>query len=440
MRISANGGTPELLISNSQDGNTDFANSPAIVPGGDAVLSYDGNGNTGEIVVHSLVSGERKTLFAGTYPRYISTGHIVYGVGDVLFAVPFDVATLEVTGGPVALIEGIRGPPMQYAISDSGSLVYVPGVAGSTERAIALVDRNGEFEYLDVPAKEYLSPRLSPDGQTLLVQSVEESGNVLWTYDLDGDGAIQQLTFEGDNHRAVWTPDSQRITFSSDRDGTMSLYWMPADGSGVAERLTTAEEGAPHWMGSWSPDGQTLVFNVMRQLVTDWDIWTLSLEDLETRSLYDEPGTGYFGAELSPDGEWLAYSAGATSALLDVYVEPFPATGARRRISQTGGYWPLWSPEGNELIYRPISTTSGITLRSVDIVTEPNFAFTNEQTLPIERFNVVGYYRDYDLSANGEQLVLVFPADLDLTGQEASPRFNIVQNWFEEVKARVPMP
>ena len=175
---------------------------------------------------------------------------------------------------------------------------------------------------------------------------------------------------EGDNHRPVWTPDSQRITFSSDRDGTMSLYWMPADGSGAAERLTTAEEGTFHWVGSWSPDGETLLFNVQRELTTDWDIWTLSGNGRETHSLYDTPDTIYLGAELSPNGEWLAYGAGPSSLQADIYVEPFPPTGSRRRISQNGGYWPLWSRDGDRLFYRPISTTGGITLRSVDIVTE----------------------------------------------------------------------
>ncbi|MCH8818968.1 MAG: PD40 domain-containing protein [Acidobacteria bacterium] len=236
-------------------------------------------------------------------------------------------------------------------------------------------------------------------------------------YDLTGDTAIQQLTFEDNNHRPAWTPDSQRITFSSDRDGTMSLYWMPADGNGVAECLTTAEEGTSHWMGSWSPDGELIVFNVQRDLTTDWDIWTLSMDDHEAQSLYDTPGTVYYGAELSSNGEWLAYGAGPNNLAVDIYVEPFPPTGSRRKISQDGGYWPLWSSEGSELFYRPISSTSGVTLRSVDIVTEPAFAFSNEQTLPIQGFTVVSFYRDYDMSPDGEQLLMVFPADRPDSGE-----------------------
>lgn len=157
------------------------------------------------------------------------------------------------------------------------------------------------------------------------------------------------------------------------------------------------------------------------------------------RVLYDMPGTAYFGAELSRDGKWLAYGAGKSSADVDIYVEPFPPTGARRRISQTGGYWPLWSPDGHELLYRPISTTAGITLRSVDIATEPSFNFSNEQTHPVRGFNVVAYYRDYDITPDKEHLVMVFPAN---EGNVKNDRrqINTVLNWFNEVRERVPVP
>ena len=277
-----------------------------------------------------------------------------------------------------------------------------------------------------------------PTAERWVVQTVEDEGNVLWTYDLLNDTQIQQRTFEGNSHRPVWTPDGQRITFASDREGTMSLYEMPADGSGAPERLTTAEDGTSHWPGSWSPDGQTLLFNVQRELLTDWDIWTLSGSGRETQSLYDTPGTVYLGAELSPDGQWLAYGAGATVPAADIYVEPFPPTGSRRRISQNGGYWPLWSRAGDRLFYRPSAVTGGITLRSVEIATAPAFAFSNEQTLPIDGFTVVPFSRDYDITPDGERLVMVFPADRTEAGESSRPQIHVVLNWFEELKRLVP--
>ncbi len=136
----------------------------------------------------------------------------------------------------------------------------------------------------------------------------------------------------------------------------------------------------------------------------------------------------------------MAYGAGPIGNAADIYVEPFPPTGARHRISQDGGLYPLWSPEGSELFYRPSAGVTRITLRSVDIVTEPAFAFSNEKTLPVEGFNVVIGYRDYDMSPDGERLLMVFPADQPDSGEPARLQINIVLNWFEELKERVPMP
>ena len=400
---------------------------------------------TGQLAVLDLDTREVTRLgLAGVSPHYVSTGHLVYAVQDgTVRAVPFDPNSLEVTGTPVALIEGVMvdngSGAANFSVSDTGTLVYVSGTPQSTDRTLALVGRDGAVEPLKVPPAEYLSPRVSPDGEKLVVQTAEDDGGVLWIYDLSGDTQIQQLTFESDNQRPIWTPDSQRITFSSDRDGTMSLYGVPADGSGVPEPLTTADAATFHWPGSWLSDGQTLLFNVERARATDWDFWTLSANSRETASLKDTPDTIYLGAELSPNGEWLAYGEGPDSRSVDVYVEPFPPTGARRRISQNGGYWPLWSPDGDRLFYRPVATEGGIRLRSVDVRTDPEFAFTNEQTLPIEGFIVVGYYRDYDITPDGERFVMVFPAGRIEGGESSRPQITVVLNWFEELKARVPV-
>ena len=178
--------------------------------------------------------------------------------------------------------------------------------------------------------------------------------------------------------------------------------------------------------------------------VDERDIWTLS-PDGEAESLYDIPGRRE-GPEFSPDGKWLAYHSGDTGPASDIYVEPFPPTGAQRRISQEGGNHPLWSRDGSELFYRRTVRSVGGTLqgrligqgalKSVDIATEPDFTFGNEKTLPMEGFIVVGSYRDYDITPDGRQFLMVFPATQ--AESSARPQINIVLNWFEELKARVP--
>ena len=124
------------------------------------------------------------------------------------------------------------------------------------------------------------------------------------------------------------------------------------------------------------------------------------------------------------------------------FLLPLPPTGSRRRISQNGGINPLWSPDGDRLFYRGVgsATPAEPELRSVDVVTEPDFAFRNEQTLPIEGFISLAFYRDYDITNNGERLVMVFPADQAEPGEAASPQINVILNWFQELTERVPVP
>ena len=447
MRVAAVGGEPVALTTVDQSEGAIRHRWPAVLPDGRAVLftAWSGSDETSEIVVLNLETGEQEVLVSGgTSPRYASTGHILYVTAGSLWAVPFDINDLEITGDSVPVLEGVptkTSGAANFDLSEDGLLVYVPGrSAAIQERTLALVDRQNVVHNLNVPAKFYLSPRLSPDGRTLAVQSVEEDGSVIWTYDMTDDRQIQQLTFDGDNRRPVWTPDGDRITFASDRDGTMSLYWQPADGSATAERLTTAEEGTSHWPGSWSPDGQVLSFMVETDSSSDWDIWTLSRIEggYDTEPLYDVDGSVHMSPEFSPDGRWLAYAAGPAEPDQDIYVEPFPPTGRRERISQDGGYWVFWSQEGTELFYRSVSTTLANRLRSVDIETEPDFSFSNEQVLPPEGFTVVGFYRDYDITSDGERLLMVFPEDrLDSI---ANASINVILNWFEELAERVPVP
>jgi serine/threonine-protein kinase len=450
MRVSANGGTPEVLIS-----NPGTIGSPQMLPGGSRLLvtRHFNAPASDEIVVHFLESGEQKVLFAGTSPRYVSTGHIVYAVDDVLFAVPFDLDTLEVVGGAVAMVEGVRLPPAQYAVSDSGSLVFVPGGAARSELTLALVDRNGQVKRLNVPSKEYLSPRISPDGRRVAVQTTGADGSQIWTYDLSGETAIQRLTLESNNYRPIWTPDGERITFASDRDGTTSIYWQAADGSGLPERLTTAEEGTYHWPDSWSPDGNTLVFRMEsnaagapNNIANEMDIWTVPFDggvpgEPEVFSARTFPFQES-GAAFSPDGRWLAYAGGdATMLDFEIYVEPFPPTGERRLVSRAQGIMPLWSRDGQELFYRTVNQTGDTpqTLRKINVSTKPAFTFTTEETVQIGEFMSFGYYRSFDVTPDGERFLVVLPPQA--TDSDApQPQINVVVNWFEELKERVPVP
>ena len=205
----------------------------------------------------------------------------------------------------------------------------------------------------------------------------------------------------------------------------------------MAERLTTAEEGTVQSPDSWSPDGKTLALYLRTGSITA-GVWTLSLESETTTPevFADESESFQLGATFSPDGKWLAYRSTETGNR-EVYVQPFPKTGAKHRITQQGGDKPLWSPDGKQLFYYRTGQLLGI-----DIATEPAFSFGNEQALRMQGFLPGGgVARDYDITPDGQRFLMVFPADRadSLTGT-AGERINVVLNWFEELKERVPVP
>ncbi len=450
MRVSANGGEPELLIPNLDEGP--IVVYPHLLPDGNAVLFGIAAGQVG---VQSLDSEEPQLLFPGEHPRYVSTGHIIYFQGGALFALPFDLGALEVTGGPVPLVEGVRGGPPQYAVSESGSLIYVPG-AGSDAVAnavLAWVDRNGAREPLPVPPRPYRQPQISPDGTRLAVEAVDASGDSdIWVYDLDGSTQMRQMTGEGNNSHPIWTPDGERLTFASDRDGQVRIYWQLADLSGVAEPLTEPEEGLEPRPDSWATDGQTLAFTRGSSIASE-GVWIFSLDDGAVTEVFAggsvHPGYSNAGSPaFSPDGRWLVYRRNVDGEGGQLFMEPFPTTGTEFRLTQDGGSAPMWSRDGRELFYRRnAQTIAGLAagarspnLMAVDISLEGTPEWGNQRVLPIESFLVFQGSVDYDITPNGERFIMVFPSDQTESGEPARPRINIALNWFEELKERVPVP
>ena len=267
MRVSANGGMPEQIVSVE---STELAASPQMLPGNRAVLftlaagATSGAGtrqwDTARIVVQTLGSGERKTVVeSGSHARYLSTGHIVYVLGGVLFAAPFDERRLQVSGRAVPVVDGImRGvfgnTAAQYSVSGSGSLVFVPGPVSMSAalREIVRMNRKGGVEHVPLPPNVYSSLRVSPNGRELAFGTDDGKEAIVWVYDLSGTSAPRRLTFGGGNRFPIWSGDGQRVVFQSDREVDPGLYWQRADGTGTAERLTTPDKGTAHIPESWS--------------------------------------------------------------------------------------------------------------------------------------------------------------------------------------------
>jgi len=279
-RVSENGGTPVRIVETEAP---EQVYGPQVLPGGDWLLftlartSGPNRWNEADIVVQSLASGERRVLRSGgSDARYLPTGHLAYVFENVLFASAFDPATLELDDERVSLIQGVRtadgagviGGSGFYALSNNGTLVYVPGAAGAgatrPEKRLAWVDRLGNAEPLSVRADDYTMARVSPDGTkiALVVGSTlprSDPAPDIYIFDLETEN-LTQLTFDPEaDDGPVWSRDGRRIFFRSYRqNGSGAVYAIPSDG-GTAEFLARSPTGENPLPWSISPDGKTLI-------------------------------------------------------------------------------------------------------------------------------------------------------------------------------------
>jgi serine/threonine protein kinase len=439
MRVSANGGTPEPIV---KEESRSFA-IPQILPDGKSVLFTLVQAPYRKIMVQSLTTGKAKELFPGGNARYLPTGHIVYGVGNNLFAVPFDPVKLEVVGGAASVVEGInRVGGINYAVCDSGTLAYISGSADATAAARTLwwVDPTGKDEPLAAGAKNYANPGISPDGTKVALSIGEEGNRDIWIWHL-ARKTLTRLTFDpAIEISPLWTPDGKRVFFTSNRgEATTGIYWKAADGTGKDESLISVP-GHIIRPASWADDGKTMILADWDVKAGNYDIGTMPMEgDRKVRLLLMEK---HHEAQpkISPDGRWMAYTSNE-SGQSQIYVRPFPQVeGGRWQISSTGGDSPLWSKDGRELFYRNQDL-----VMAVPVKTDPAFSYETPKilfrgTYVGAVFSFISYdFTAWDISSDGNRF-LMMKEPTATTSQAGGPRrINIVLNWLDELKQRVPV-
>ena len=432
-RVSGDGGEPVPLTTLDPEQGETSHGLPFILPGRDAVLFVIGAGPpllTGQLAVLDLATREVTRLgLAGVSPHYVSTGHLVYAVEDgSVRAVPFDPTSFEVRGNPVPLIEGVavqRSGTANFSISNNGSLVYALDVGrGGALRSLVWVDREGREEPIAAPRRNYLYPRVSPDG-TRVVLDVRDGENDIWVWDLAGE-TLSRLTFDsGQDRYGHWTSDGQAVLFASSREGSSGIYRKAADGTGATERLT--QSGNQLTPNAVTPDGTGLVGGATAD--REEDLVFVSLQGNPTVETLVGTEFTERNAALSPDGAWMAFESNA-SGQYEVYVRPFPDVESGQWLISTGsGEEPAWSHDGSELFYRESNR-----MMAVSVKTDSGFTYGTPQTL------FEGPYRNrdgrtYDVAADGRFLMVS-----GVTAADARPpEINVVINWFQELTERVPV-
>ncbi|HEX6315216.1 MAG TPA: protein kinase [Gemmatimonadaceae bacterium] len=437
-RVSAAGGPLTVLTRPDRaQGEADHF-WPEMLPGGRAVLftitSLTGGLDAAQVAVLDLQTGARRILVrGGSHAHYVSTGHLVYAVAGTLRAVPFDLARLETRGTPVTVVPDVVttiNGGMNAVVAADGTLAYVLGTVEGTPRTLVWVDRQGHETPIPAPPRPYLLPALSPDGTRVAV-FVNDQQRDLWLWDLRRTTLTRLTSTAGVDVVQVWTPDSRRLIFTSERAGVRNLFWQAADGAGAVERLTESPD--TQYPTGVSPDGRRLIFTDESPTAAN-DVMAIELDATRrVTPLVQSPFNEQNGT-VSPDGRWLAYEAN-DSGRFEIYVRPFPEVNSGRwQVSTTGGTRPIWARSGQELVY--VSPTGA--LMGVEVARGPSWAATTPTLVVKEGYftNLNWWGRSYDISPDGQRFLMIKEGGADGTAAPAS--IIVVQHWVEELKRLVP--
>ena len=446
LRISEGGGKPEFLTHpDGERGEIQFTH-PHILPRHRGVLFTVNvrNLNEGHLEALDLDTGNRHVVIENTFTaKYINSGYIVFARDGTLFAAAFDLDRLEVVGPETPVLSNVQsdtetGRVAEFAVSRNGTLAYIPGGQGFSERRLAWVRRDGETELIPLPPGPYNWPALSPDATQMAVVRNEGHVHHVHLYE-PSRSVLTQFTFEGSwNWAPVWSPDGSHIAFQSTQAGQFNLFVKPAGGDTPAVHLQDSPNNQRHQLPlSWSPDGSLLAY-LEHTTIDRLDVWLLSMDQESHRpvpflvSEFDEGG-----ASFSPAGDWIAYVSNEEGQP-EIFIREFTRdpikAGQKKKVTRDGGFEPVWSRDGRELFYRSLD---GGRLLSVSIRNEPELE-VGEQKVVLEGlalYQGMTWFEAgaYDVSPDGERFLMVLedrtPETMELV---------VVLNWFEELKRLVP--
>jgi len=430
-RVDPAGGQIQRV--DSLDGLIIQGEYPKLLPGSRAALVSQMGRNTVDLV--SLDSGEVSTLVSeGSNASYLPTGHLVWTQEDNLLAAPFDLSSGTITGEARTVIEGVlnetlHGALSHYAVSDEGTLAYLPGTFQQAGSRPTWVRLDGTMELLPLPADSYLSPRVSPDGRRLLLTRQGKTRS-LWLAE-PARGVMSPITGdEGDEYWAIWAPDGADVVFNSrhgDETGA-KLFMQPVDRSTPPTRLTTDPFHQPPQ--DVTRDGRTVLFVSAIGATANPDIHLLHLDGKPITAPLLATAAHEINPALSPDDRWLAYASDVTGRL-EVYVQPFPDLGATIRVSPNGGMEPIWSPAGDRLYYR---SANGRRVFAVDVISGDPLRFGSEVLLFEGSFEPgLTWGAKWDIHPDGDRFLMLQPEYPD-----PPEGISVIVNWFEELERLVP--
>ena len=326
---SEGGARQEFQVEGSHGGVGSF-NYPSMLGEHHLLVSIDYPGGFNIISIDN--QQQIRLLENGTDPHYLHSGHLSFVDHERLMAVPFDLDNLTINGKIVPLVDDLRteGRTGQMAISDQGTLIYVPGIS-ALESKLVLRNQEGMEEELPIKSGYYGEFHLSPNGEKLQILNYETDD--IQIYDFSNQ-TMTRLTHNGSGNYGIWTPDGTGLTFSNYRD--KSLHQINASGSGEEIELISSE--MPMTPIDWSSDGKVLMYgapNPGSSVDIRFHFLNQGKDDI---TLMPNRANEYL-ASFSPEDDFVAYTSDE-SGQSEVYVQPFPPDGTKWTVSSDGGEEP----------------------------------------------------------------------------------------------------
>ena len=434
--LSSDGGAPFQITAPDSVSRELGHWHPQLLPDGEHVIftAYRTPVDSTRIMAVSLSTREVTMVLDGAfYARYSPTGHLLFARGSVLYAAPFDVESVAITGSAEPLIDGIAilsaDGLAQYALSDNGTLLYAAAADLNVPRQVVSVDRttNEEIE-LPFPPGLYANPALSPSGGSLALALEQQSGAAPYVVTVDlTQGRLAPLA-QGPGVRMIplWEPSGERVVYVCE----LLAYDLCAQAPNSSESETTLVRSdfdkIPY---SFSSDGSRLF--MLERSQGGGRFLSLSLTDptVPPDSLTAGQGEFLASGDVSPDGRWIAYVSAGTR---EMWVESLdPSVPRRWSVSSDDAITPLWTKDGEELVYRGRGDR-GVFAVPIDPV-------SGEPGLPGLLFEDTYYVgnnsgnRQWDVTPDGEQFIMIKEPE-----DRLPRRYVLVQNFFEELKRLVP--
>jgi serine/threonine-protein kinase len=351
-RVSDQGGEPQEFSSVKLDAGEQAHWSPVLLPDQRTVLFTvwtGGRSPDSRLALQQAGRAHRTVLEGASHGRFLPPHWLVYGRSSQLLVVQFDPARGAVIGTPFHVMQGIQDTPAVsapiFTVSEQGTLVYAASEPSRSDGRILWLDRRGHPQQEIESGQSYYRPRLSPDNRHVVFHFADPDFN-LWVKDLARGTRLRLTKDPGWDAFGVWSPDGEKIAFSSARDGSRTLFLRSADGSGAAKRLLPP--GNSRWPTSWSSDGELIAFDEDNAL-TGLDVWFFSTSTGEAhpviQTAFDEAW-----ARFSPDSQWIAYHSNESGSF-EVYVCSRSQPAQRYQVSTGGGTEPIWSPNGDHIYY-----------------------------------------------------------------------------------------